>query len=54
MDFDVIAFDGDDTLWQNETLYIRAQDKLKILLSSYVSPILVDQRLWETESKNLG
>lgn len=54
MVFDVIAFDGDDTLWQNETLYIRAQDKLKVLLSNYVSPILVDQRLWETESKNLG
>jgi len=51
--FDVIAFDGDDTLWQNETLYIRAQDKLKALLSKYAMSIVVDQQLVETERRNV-
>ncbi len=53
MKFDLIAFDADDTLWHNETLYAEAQDKLKELLASYVAGEAVDQRLYQTEMRNL-
>ena len=33
--FDVIAFDADDTLWENERLYANAQAGLVELLSRY-------------------
>jgi putative hydrolase of the HAD superfamily len=51
--FDLIAFDADDTLWHNETLYTQIQDKLKALLTSYVDSETVEQRLYETEMRNL-
>jgi putative hydrolase of the HAD superfamily len=51
--FDVIAFDADDTLWHNETLYARAQAQLKQLLSQYCSPECIDQQLYQTEMRNL-
>jgi putative hydrolase of the HAD superfamily len=51
--FDSIAFDADDTLWHNETLYAQAQEKFKELLASYHSPEWVEQRLFETEMRNL-
>jgi putative hydrolase of the HAD superfamily len=51
--FDLIAFDADDTLWHNETLYARAQDKLRELLSSYADGEMVDQWLYEKEMSNL-
>ena len=53
MKFDLIAFDADDTLWHNEPLYVEAQDKLKVLLSSYADGETVDQRLYQTEMSNL-
>ncbi|MBN1220095.1 MAG: HAD hydrolase-like protein [Anaerolineae bacterium] len=52
--FDLIAFDADDTLWHNEPLYAKAQDKLADLLASYADSDTVIQRLYETEVKNLG
>ena len=33
--FDVIAFDADDTLWDNEHLYLRAEQHLQRLLEPY-------------------
>lgn len=51
--FDVIAFDADDTLWQNEHLFIEAQAKFKALLSQYHSPEWVAARLYETEMRNM-
>jgi putative hydrolase of the HAD superfamily len=51
--FDLIAFDADDTLWHNETLYASAQDKFKQLLAGYHSQEWVEQRLYETEMRNL-
>jgi len=51
--FDVIAFDADDTLWHNETLYSITQDKFKQLLSRYRSTSGIDQELYETEMRNL-
>ena len=53
MTFEVIGFDADDTLWQNELLYVDAQDKFKQLLSDYVAAETVEQQLFETEMRNL-
>ena len=53
MKFDLIAFDADDTLWHNETLYTEAQDKLKELLASYADGETIVQRLYQTEMSNL-
>jgi putative hydrolase of the HAD superfamily len=51
--FDVIAFDADDTLWHNETIYIDAQERFKALLSRYHSPEWISQKLNDTEMRNL-
>jgi len=51
--FDVIAFDADDTLWHNETLYSITQDKFKQLMSKYRGTDGIDQVLYETEIRNL-
>jgi putative hydrolase of the HAD superfamily len=50
---DVIAFDADDTLWDNETLYLTTQEKFKRLLSKYGCVEGVDQELHKTEIRNL-
>ena len=52
--FDTIAFDADDTLWHNETLYTAALDGLKLLLASYAPPEQVAHTLFETEMRNLA
>ena len=51
--FDMIAFDADDTLWDNEHLYVEAQDKFKQLLARYLPPEGIEGRLYETEIRNL-
>ena len=54
MKFDLIAFDADDTLWHNETLYSLTQGKFHRLLASYgFDPERVDAELYETEMGNL-
>jgi len=52
--FDIIAFDADDTLWQNETLYAATQERLKQLLETYISAERVEDRLLATETRNLA
>jgi putative hydrolase of the HAD superfamily len=52
--FDIIAFDADDTLWHNETLYTAALDGLKGLLAPYAPPEQVAHTLFETEIRNLA
>ncbi|MEZ4642429.1 MAG: HAD family hydrolase [Chloroflexota bacterium] len=49
----VIAFDADDTLWQNETLYARSQDVLRDVLAPYASSQQVTEALFATEMRNL-
>ena len=49
----IVAFDGDDTLWHNERLYAETQGKLRTLLARYHSPEWVDERLYQTEMRNL-
>lgn len=51
--FDVIAFDADDTLWHNERLYVDAQAQFKQLLAHYHSPKWIEERLYQTEMRNL-
>lgn len=51
--FDVIAFDGDDTLWHNERLFVEAQGQFRDLLSAFHSPDWIDARLAEAEKRNL-
>jgi putative hydrolase of the HAD superfamily len=51
--FDVIAFDADDTLWHNERYYVEAQAGFAQLLSQYHKPEWVNDRLFETEMRNL-
>lgn len=48
-----IAFDADDTLWHNESLFIDTQERFKKLLLKYHSEEWIGQRLYETEIKNL-
>jgi putative hydrolase of the HAD superfamily len=51
--FDLIAFDADDTLWDNERLYVEVQRRFKHLLSPYCSPEDTSQALYQTEMRNL-
>lgn len=51
--FDMIAFDADDTLWHNERLFVQAQTKLKDILAHYHSPDWIEERLYQTEMRNL-
>ena len=50
---DVIAFDADDTLWHNETLFSMTQEKFVRLLANYHSTEWIEQRLYATELRNL-
>jgi putative hydrolase of the HAD superfamily len=53
MTIDLIAFDADDTLWHNETIFVTAQKKFKRLLSNYHTDDWIDRKLYETEARNL-
>jgi putative hydrolase of the HAD superfamily len=48
-----IAFDADDTLWHNESLFTITQDKFKKLLSPYHSDEWIESRLFDTETRNI-
>jgi putative hydrolase of the HAD superfamily len=51
---DVIAFDADDTLWHNESLYIETKGKLSNLLLDYASSDRVEKELDRREAANLA
>ncbi len=51
--FELLAFDADDTLWQNERLYLEAQAKFAGLLARYHSPEWIRERLYRAETRNL-
>ncbi len=53
MMFACIAFDADDTLWHNETLYATAQDTFKQYLARYADANTVMQHLYDKEMQNL-
>jgi putative hydrolase of the HAD superfamily len=48
----VIAFDGDDTLWHNESIFSVTQERFRSLMRKYASEQL-DDRLFATETRNL-
>ncbi|MDG1487572.1 MAG: HAD hydrolase-like protein, partial [SAR324 cluster bacterium] len=50
--FEVIAFDADDTLWHNESIFTMTQIKFCEMLSSHGQEV-VDQTLFSTQIKNL-
>jgi len=52
--FDLIAFDGDDTLWENERLFVDAQSVFRRLMAGPGDPGKIDQRLSEAEKDNLA
>lgn len=49
----IIAFDADDTLWQNEPYYQAAAEGLTALLKGYMDPTKVAETLAETEIRNV-
>jgi len=49
-----LAFDADDTLWHNETLYAETQEAFRALLRPYHDDTWIDARLHDTELRNLG
>ncbi|MGL5011832.1 MAG: HAD family hydrolase [Paracoccaceae bacterium] len=50
----VVAFDADDTLWQNETFFRLTQDRFTALLADHASPDHLQDRLIAAEHRNLG
>jgi putative hydrolase of the HAD superfamily len=50
---EVIAFDADDTLWHNESLFTVTQTKFKQLLAAYHSDEWIEAKLNETEMRNI-
>jgi putative hydrolase of the HAD superfamily len=50
---ELIAFDADDTLWENESFYHRAKDDLARILSPYREADWVNRKLDENEVSNL-
>jgi putative hydrolase of the HAD superfamily len=50
---DVIAFDADDTLWHNESLFTVTQAKFKQLLAAYHGDEWIEAKLNETERRNI-
>lgn len=49
----IIAFDADDTLWHNETLFQLTHQKYEDLLSGYRDKEWIREKLFETEMRNL-
>jgi putative hydrolase of the HAD superfamily len=54
MSIRVLAFDGDDTLWHNESRFKLTQSELRDLVHRHVPDADVDGHLFETEMRNLG
>src|SRR5258708_30766428 len=49
-----LAFDGDDTLWHNESRFNVTQGELRELVRRHVPEADVDSHLFEVEMRNLG
>jgi len=54
MPIKVLAFDGDDTLWHNETRFNVTQGELRDLVRRHVPDADVDSHLFEVEMRNLA
>lgn len=49
----VVAFDADDTLWVNEPIYQRYEQRLVEMLSHYHGPAVARQRLFKINTDNI-
>ncbi len=49
----VIAFDADDTLWENETIFRQAEETFCALMSDYLPAEVCQKELFAIEMKNL-
>ena len=51
----VVALDGDDTLWHNETMFVTSHDRLRDLLARHVDvpAHVIDTHLFAVERRNL-
>lgn len=52
--FDIIAFDADDTLWHNETLFSVTQERFQEMLTRYEGVDFSLEKLYEIETRNLN
>lgn len=50
---EIIAFDADDTLWENEHLYHQAKKEFALILAKYSTPEQTSLRLNQIEVKNI-
>jgi len=50
---ELVAFDGDDTLWHNESIFSMTQERFRELMQPYVGEHDLDERLFATEMRNL-
>lgn len=48
-----VAFDADDTLWENETIFRNTESACKEFFRPWVTPDKLEKKLYETEIKNL-
>lgn len=53
-DVQIIGFDADDTLWQNEAFFRLTQERFAELLADYAEKDHLMARLLEAERRNLG
>ena len=51
--FKIIAFDADDTLWENENFYQEKESEFCLLLNHYLPPKEISRELFKTEMQNL-
>jgi putative hydrolase of the HAD superfamily len=51
--FDLIAFDADDTLWHNETIFTLTQERYRELLEPHLLRPWSGDALYQTELRNL-
>src|SRR5690349_15037221 len=49
----LIAFDADDTLWHNETLYTDVEERFATLVAPYANPQQASEALHQVEVRNL-
>lgn len=50
---DVVALDGDDTLWHSENQFVMTQDRFRALLAGQADPDELDAKLMARERENL-
>ena len=50
----IVAFDADDTLWDNEAYFVETEQKFCALLSDYLPGHTMARELLQTEVKNLA